>query len=121
MDTFIFGLQVALLGIGIVFLALVFLIYLIKLMTKLTNSPKQKKESLEPVAKGKDPVSQKEQLDEQLSATDNLELIAVIAAAVASMTQGKLKIKAIKRIQEEKASAWSIAGRQDTMSLRQSM
>jgi sodium pump decarboxylase gamma subunit len=117
-ETFIFGIQATLLGLGIVFVVLVFLIYLVKFMTRVLNTSEAKKEDKpEPVVSPKETVSQ----EQQLNAAGDEDIIAVIAAAVACLTEGKMKIKTIKRIKEEKASAWSIAGRQETMYLRQSL
>ena len=117
MDALFFGLQVAVIGIAIVFLTLVFLIYLIKFMTKLTSVSTSKKESPEPIVVVKEPVSQQE----QLVPVDDSEIIAVITAVIASLTQSKTRIKTIKRTKAEKDSAWGIAGRQETMYLRQSL
>ncbi|MGI6144242.1 MAG: OadG family protein [Clostridia bacterium] len=118
MESFIFGIKVALLGMGIVFVTLVFLIYIIKFMTKVINVSETKKKNIpEPVASKNEMISQ----EQQMNVADDAEIVAVIAAAVACLTQGKMKIKTIKRVKEEKFSAWSIAGRQETMYLRQSL
>ena len=115
METLAFGTQVMLLGIGIVFVVLVFLIFLIKIMTKVTNIFKAKKDTSKFVVMEKDLAPQEESLYIQ----DDSEIIAVIAAAVTCLSQGKMKIKTIKRVKEEYAPAWSHAGRQETMHLRQ--
>lgn len=115
MQTLIFGLEVTVLGVVIVFIALTFLIYLIKVMTKLTKVSEKKANTPESISAKQETVFS----GEPAVLENNEEIVAVIAAAVASVTQGKMKIKTIKRIQDEKTSAWSRMGRQETMFLRQ--
>jgi sodium pump decarboxylase gamma subunit len=114
-QTLIFGLQVAALGIGIVFVALVFLIFVIKGMTKATELSEVKKNTDNSMIIKKEAVPQ----EAPLIAEDDDEIMAVIAAAVACLTQGKLRIKTIRRVKEENVPVWSAAGRQETMCLRQ--
>lgn len=112
MQTLIYGLQVSALGLGIVFIALIFLILVIKAMAMLTElyaSPK----------KPDKPVQEKTVQSVTDSAEDDCEIVAVIAAAVACMTKGTMRITTIRRIREEYVPAWSAAGRQETMNLRQ--
>lgn len=112
----VFGLKVALIGIGIVFAALIVLVFVIKGITKgaarreknsVTSVKAVKKDERAPGAENQDKV------------TEDAELMAVIAAAVACLTQGTMQIKAITRRPGVSASAWSYAGRSETMKLRQ--
>jgi sodium pump decarboxylase gamma subunit len=114
--TLIFGLQVTILGISVVFIALVFLIFVIKLLTKATELSEAKKGAGEPVLIKKGSVVK----DAPLSKEDEGEVIAVIAAAVACLTKGKkMSIKTIQRVKEEEVPVWSAVGRQEIMFLRQ--
>lgn len=117
METLIFGTQVSLLGVVIVFVALAFLIVLIRVMTKVTNISLAKKDTSEPVVAKEDSTLLLQ--EEILNIQDDSEIIAVIAAAIAYLSQGKMKIKAIKRVKGEHTPTWSYAGRQETMYLRQ--
>ena len=115
MQTLVFGLQVSILGIGIVFLALVFLIGVIKVMVKATELSEAKKNPDQSVGVQKT-------LNKQLitpTEEEDSEVMAVIAAAITCMTQGKMRITTISRIREEQVSSWAAAGRQETINLRQ--
>jgi len=111
-----FGLQVALIGLGTVFVALAFLIGVISIMAAATGN-KGVKKTPEPKA----PV--KAQVEQQPAAVaapeDDSDVLAVIAATVAFLTQGSMKIKTITRMPGGYAPSWSLAGRQETMNLRQ--
>jgi len=52
-------------------------------------------------------------------ADDDDEVITVIAAAVAYLTQGRGVLTTIRRVAAPGVPSWSLAGRQDTMNLRQ--
>ncbi|QNB45970.1 hypothetical protein BR63_06365 [Thermanaerosceptrum fracticalcis] len=109
-----FGLQVALIGLGIVFVALTFLIGVIKVMAVATGNREVKKtpKVAAPVTKGADPAA-------AVKKEDDSDVIAVIAATVAFLTQGRMSIKTITRVPGGHAPSWSLAGRQETMNLRQ--
>ncbi len=115
MQTLFFGLQVSALGIGIVFLALVFLIGIIKVMAMATELFGKKRNSAQAV-------DAQETVNKQLvtqTEEEDSEVMAVIAAAIACMTQQKMKITTISRIREEQVPNWAAAGRQETIRLRQ--
>ncbi len=108
-----FGLQVAIIGIGIVFVALTFLIGVVKLMILATgNAVKKTPEPQAPVTKAAEPAV-------AVKKEDDSDVIAVIAATVAFLTQGRMSIKTITRVPGGYAPSWSLAGRQETMNLRQ--
>ena len=50
---------------------------------------------------------------------EDADVVAVIAAAVAALSKQAVVIRVITRIPGMQAPSWSLAGRQDTMSLRQ--
>ncbi|MFZ5754689.1 MAG: OadG family protein [Bacillota bacterium] len=108
----VFGLQVTLIGMGIVFIALTFLIFVINFMASVTGSTVKKKSEAESVTKGADPAA-------TVKKEDDSDVIAVIAATVAFLTQGRMSIKTITRVPGGHAPSWSLAGRQETMNLRQ--
>ena len=105
-----YGLSVALVGIGTVFVGLIILIALIKLMEIVMASTTGKKKAAAPApaAVAEEPVEE----------TDDDELIAVIAAAVvAAMEQSGEEnttgfvVRSIRRINN--APAWNRAGREE--------
>ncbi len=115
MQTLIFGLEVAVLGMGIVFSALVFLIGVIKVLGMATEKLAEKKQASKSVAA-------KDNAQEQKitpTAEDNGEILAAISAAIACMTQGSGRIVTISRVREEDVPGWAAVGRQETMKLRQ--
>ena len=111
-----FGLSVAVIGIGVVFSALVFLIFVIKaisaaarmidntVVTKKSEPAASKVEVVQPVA---------------VISKDDDEIIAVISAAIACLTEERMVVKTITRLPGYQAPAWSYAGRVETMNLRQ--
>jgi sodium pump decarboxylase gamma subunit len=118
-----FGLQVAVLGMGIVFVALIILSYLTSQLSKVSNG---KKEAA--VTEGKIERVGKPNLYQAKIATQNNniakkegdgltpELIAVITAAVyESLGTTKYRITAIREIPKDKAPLWAQAGRMEQM------
>lgn len=105
-----FGLKVAFIGIAVVFSALVFLIVVINLMSQMLGEKKRPEPVVVTPVQKAEPVKTEENED---------EVVAVIAAAVACLSQGALKIKAITPLSGQNTPAWSMAGRQETMNLRQ--
>lgn len=108
-----YGLSVALVGIGTVFVGLIILIALIKLMEIVMASAtgKKKAAALAPAAPA--PVA-----EEPVEETDDDELIAVIAAAVAAAMEQSgeenttgFVVRSIRRINN--APAWNRAGREE--------
>ena len=113
------GLITILLGLGTVFVVLILLIFVVNL---LKNIVQEKKEAVEPAKIT--PAVQEEPKIEETSKEDELQLIAVIAAALnAYLGEEKasyLRVRSIRRI----ASAdnnWSVTGRNQTISDRQNL
>ena len=105
-----YGLSVALVGIGTVFVGLIILIALIKLMEIVMASATGKKKAAAPAPA---PVA-----EEAVEETDDDELIAVIAAAVAAAMEQSgeenttgFVVRSIRRINN--APAWNRAGREE--------
>ena len=113
-DILRYGLSVAVVGIGVVFAALVILIALIKVMEKVVLSETSKKKISEPVKA--EPAAAVEAAPVQ---ADNGELIAVITAAIAAVLEaeggeqaaGGFVVRSIRRVQS--APAWNRAGREE--------
>ncbi len=105
-----FGLIVTLIGMLTVFFGLVILIALIKVMEKATsNLGKKKAASAKAVVAA--PVA--EPTVEEVSVTDDSELIAVISAAVAMMMEdgSAFTVRRVRRVSN--APAWQKAGREE--------
>ena len=108
-----YGLSVALVGIGTVFVGLIILIALIKLMEKVMNAATGKQKAAAPAPAAPAPVA-----EEPVEETDDDELIAVIAAAVAAAMEQSgeenttgFVVRSIRRINN--APAWNRAGREE--------
>lgn len=108
-----YGLSVALVGIGTVFVGLIILIALIKLMEIVMASATGKKKAAAPAPAAPAPVE-----EETVEETDDDELIAVIAAAVAAAMEQSgeenttgFVVRSIRRINN--APAWNRAGREE--------
>ena len=112
MDTLIFGLTVALIGMAIVFAGLVVLIGLVKLLVLATGSigkPKQEKKAAEPA-----PVAAPVVEAAVPAAGADDELIAVITAAIAAMMDGDnsgFVVRHVRRVSN--TPAWSKSGREE--------
>lgn len=114
-----FGLSVALIGMGIVFGALIFLVFVINAISAVSKMVEKKPD---PVAAPKKPEAAVQQAPVSAAAAapeDESDVLAVIAAAIACLTQGTMAVKTITRITAAGVPAWSSAGRQETMNLRQ--
>lgn len=108
-----YGLSVALVGIGTVFVGLIILIALIKLMEIVMASATGKKKAAAPAPAAPAPVA-----EEPVEETDDDELIAVIATAVAAAMEQSgeenttgFVVRSIRRINN--APAWNRAGREE--------
>ena len=108
-----YGLSVALVGIGTVFVGLIILIALIKLMEIVMASATGKKKAAAPA-----PAAPATVAEEPVEETDDDELIAVIAAAVAAAMEQSgeenttgFVVRSIRRINN--APAWNRAGREE--------
>lgn len=120
MQTFTFGLTVAVIGMGIVFLELVFLVYVIKAISRVAASIGQKKNSVaaedpRPDAEGEAETFFTAPEQEGISA----EELAVIAAAVACFSAGAVAVKTITRRTGRGLNPWTMAGSVETMQARQ--
>ncbi|KJS81476.1 MAG: hypothetical protein JM58_16940 [Peptococcaceae bacterium BICA1-8] len=111
----IYGLKVALLGMGIVFVALLILMFLIQVQSSfLAPKPKRKEE-----LKIADNSNKEQSLAVEIVENDDTdEIAAVISAAIAACGQ-QVVIKAITRISGTDGSAWAQRGRTEAMNLRQ--
>ena len=111
MEQFGYGLIVTLIGMGIVFIVLIFLVYLLEGIRIFANKDKEKKE-----AKTIETIEELPIVEEKTEEKDDEELIAVITAAIAQLmgSQSNLVIKSIIRISDQ-TPIWAKAGRQDQM------
>ena len=89
----IFGLKVALIGIGIVFLALIFLIFVINVIGAVTKGLESRFPAKEPKKAGAG-----KKTDNAAKKEDDTELVAVIAAAIAASNPNFLNIRTINRV-----------------------
>jgi sodium pump decarboxylase gamma subunit len=112
-----FGLTVAAIGLGTVFSELVLLIFVIYAISAVTKAISGKK-SEAGVSPAQQQAAQPAAVQVQ-EANDENDIVAAIAAAVASLNLGSVRITAIRRICGSSAPTWSHAGRLDTMNSRQ--
>ncbi|MCH5288060.1 MAG: OadG family protein [Christensenellaceae bacterium] len=112
MDTLIFGLQVTLIGIGIVFLGLVVLIGLIKVIS-LAMAALDGRKKPQPVPQPVKPAPVPVPVVEEAPAADDGALIAVITAAIAAMLDDSsaFVVRKVRRVSN--TPAWSKAGREE--------
>lgn len=112
-EQLVYGLIVTLLGMGIVFIVLIALSYMLDVLKILANNDKTKKEvkKLETVEN-----TIKPEIQEQEAEKDEEELIAVIGAAIAAVmgSQGNIVVKSIRRINDQ-TPMWAKSGRQEQM------
>jgi sodium pump decarboxylase gamma subunit len=100
MSNLLFGLQVAVIGMGVVFIALIILSYATSILSRLLNENQKKEE--------------KEIITQEGKITS--EKLAVITAAVyESMGGTRYKITAVRKIPKDKTNAWNQAGRFEQM------
>lgn len=106
------GLLVAFLGMGITFLALILLQFIISLLAKFIAVPEQKSAPVQTDPETNVPTSHEDTSEE--------ELIAVISAAVAMKMQrstSAIVLRNIRRV-EEPTPLWNRAGILDQMNMR---
>lgn len=117
MSALIFGLQVAVIGFGIVFLALFALNVCIQLQEKLfIGSAKKKEDDKQEAIKIEEAI-----ITQEVKGDNQEELIAVIAAAIAAYNLeigNKVVVKNIKRVYGHTGVPWAAASRVDNMNLR---
>jgi sodium pump decarboxylase gamma subunit len=111
-----FGLTVAAIGIGTVFTELILLVFVIYAISGIANIITGKKPKAG-ASTAEQNVAQPAVVQAQEENDDSI--IAVIAATIASLNMGSVKITAIRRINGVSGPAWSHAGRVDTMNSRQ--
>jgi sodium pump decarboxylase gamma subunit len=117
------SLQVTVLGMGVVFVVLVLLMYIIKIMEKVMYRVGQKdaapiKAAPEQPASAPKPAAAPEPVS--ADAGSDMELVAVIAAAAAAsmgVSPSDLVIRRIVRLPET-APVWSLSGRAELMASR---
>ena len=111
----IFGLSVAVIAMGIVFIALVSLMLIIQgsalVFQKKTDEPKVTPKAAPAPAPAPVTVTP--------AKADDQELIAVISAAIASCGHHNVFIKTITRLTGTTGAAWAATGRTEYMNLRQ--
>ncbi|MCR4442534.1 MAG: OadG family protein [Peptococcaceae bacterium] len=117
MEKMVFGLTVTAIGMGVVFIELIFLVYVINVISWTSKRMDGKKNAAQ--VKTVKAESQAEVSAAALDTEKDDEIAAVISAAIAYMTQGSTVIKVIRRLPGANAPAWSGAGRMETMNLRQ--
>ncbi len=109
-EQFIYGLIVTLIGMGIVFIVLIFLVYLLEGIRIFANRDRVKKEEkpLETI--------EVSEIEEVVDKIDENEIVAVISAAIAQVmgSRSNLVIKSIIRTNDQ-LPVWAKAGRQDQM------
>ncbi|MCD6434776.1 MAG: OadG family protein [Clostridiales bacterium] len=116
-DKMIASLYVAILGMGVTFLALFLLWGAIVMLSKFVSGFEKKDKNIKIV---KEAPKSKKVVVEDVSKEDNLELVAVIAAAIAFATNqpiDKFFVRNIRRVGDSKA-AWKKAGIANQMSQR---
>lgn len=113
-EQFVYGLIVTLIGIGVVFVVLIALVYLIEGIRIFANKNKPKKE-----AKVVETIEEVTEIKYEVAKEDNNELIAAISAALAYVmgNGSNLVIKSIVRAGDQ-TPVWAKAGRQDQMQSR---
>jgi sodium pump decarboxylase gamma subunit len=114
-----FGISVSLIGMGVVFAALIFLIFVINAITAVTRMVEKKPDQVAAPKKPEAAVQQAPVSAAAAAPEDESDVLAAIAAAIAYLSQGTMAVKTITRITAAGVPAWSSAGRQETMNLRQ--
>ena len=104
------GLAYTVMGILIVFLILVIIMMVIKAMALLSGEKKVKKPAIEtPVQKESVAIA------ETAPETDELELVAVITAAIAAMTGENASGFVVRSYKKISGGAWNKAGRMEVL------
>lgn len=115
MSTLIFGLQVAMIAMSIVFLALFVLSVCIQLQEKLFRKTEKKPHDKSEKSVKKEPVPAV--ISPEIQEDNQEELIAVIAAAISACGH-QVIVKNIKRVYGNTGVPWPAASRTDNMNLR---
>ncbi len=121
MSTLLFGLKVAVIGMGVVFTALIILSLATSVLSRLSNGNQKKEEKKIVTQEAKindvkrETENKKIEIEDQEKITS--EKLAVITAAVYESLGGtRYKITAVRKLTEQ-ADAWSQAGRYEQMEL----
>lgn len=104
-QAFVDGISVFLVGITMVFIALAILILLITVVGKIVTSFENKKEAAKPSTGPVVPVVVQEPVQAQEVSVDELELVAVITAAIAASmgtTTDKLRVRSLRQVTRQK-------------------
>lgn len=105
-QAFVDGISVFLVGITMVFIALAILILLITVVGKIVTSFENKKEATKPsILAPVVPVVAQEPVQAQEVSVDELELVAVITAAIAASmgtTTDKLRVRSLRQVTRQK-------------------
>lgn len=112
----IYSLIITLFGMGVVFIVLVFLQYILKGMKLVFRGNAKKEKNSKPAVNEQ---ASNIALEESNTKADDLELIAVISAAIAASlgTQSNIVIRNIRRI-DDMTPTWGKAGRSEAMANR---
>lgn len=116
MEALTFGLTVAVIGVGIVFIELIFLVFIIKGISWATCSFNQKKNKIE-AAVIETAIETDTVIPEQSGISE--EEVVVISAAIAHLLAGETRIKTITRKPGIRLNPWTMAGSMEIMQARQ--
>ena len=109
-EQLVYGLIVTLIGMGIVFIVLIGLSYMLDLLKVMSNRDKasQVKEDIKPIEKDN------ETTEEDMVLENEDELIAVISAAIASVmgTQSSIVVRSIRRVNDQRP-LWAKIAKQE--------
>lgn len=99
-DAFLAEFSTFLIGVTVVFMTLLLLIVLIQVLSKMVESIEAKNKPVVPIATSKEdePIPVVEQV---VNLTDELELVAVITAAIAASmgtTTDKLQVRSLRKV-----------------------
>lgn len=117
MEKLLFCLTVLIMGLATVFVGLVILIAMIKLISWIIQRAQTPKDAPKagPVVTPAAPAPVVEPVKETVTATDDPQLIAVIAAAIAAFQPAgkRLVVRSVRRLGSR--SAWADAGRREQL------
>ena len=112
------GLAYTVMGILIVFLILVIIMMVIKAMALFSGEKKVKKTVVEAPVQSAPVQETPEKAAPAAAETDELELVAVITAAIAAMTGESTSDFVVRSYKKVPGSAWNKAGRMEVLDNR---
>ncbi|NLJ34544.1 MAG: OadG family protein [Firmicutes bacterium] len=123
MNDFTLGIQIMVIGMGVVFASLIGLTYLMEFMHRLFGEKEKEKDVTKSPAPAVSPEATSPEKD-PASAEVPAEVIAAITAGLAAYLDTAApivgaRIKVVRRQIPLPASTWGMAGRQDQMHMRQ--